>query len=503
MKHLLLPVSLASPVPPSVRVGGADGRGTPGGGSASPSVRSASGILPPPPPSLLPPGTRGGAVFPRVSLRDAAVGAAEAVSAISSWSCSRASPTRAECPGGEGEREAGTDPPPSSPAPSTSSPPSRAVSWASGCSSRSSIREGSPPSSPSLRPPPVPPCPWRWVRPPLFLPSPPPSSSLSLSSSLSFSSPPCALGALTGSSISRPRRARTARAVLMMIACIRSGHSMMRMRRVVLSTMVMSISKLVIGDRVSYRLAPRWRSRADRSYVYPSAATTGSRMTVLRIGQRNSLGISGRSAGAPIASRSVRRRASALASRSSPRARSKAASSLAQCAVGGKSSVQSSTSLIAFLSASASSPGSSTCIASRRPSLHLPRWIWETNRGQMWSSVKTPAAMSTSPGSACVMRSILAAVHRCSLSTCHVVASWTFSIRSARATATAASSVEWYVAFHRVPRHAVTRPSSRENESVASSYPCRRRLQRAPTPGVPDSSSSCSPPSNRPSTRKW
>ena len=192
MKHLLLPVSLASPVPPSVRVGGADGRGTPGGGSAtgpspSPSVRSASGILPPPPPSLLPHGTRGGAVFPRVSPRDAAVGAAEAVSAISSWSCSRASPTRAECLGGGGEREAGTDPLPSSPAPSTSSPPSRAVAWSSGCSPRSSSRDGSPPSSPSLRPPPVPPWPWRWVRPPLFPPSPPPSSSLSLSSSLSFS----------------------------------------------------------------------------------------------------------------------------------------------------------------------------------------------------------------------------------------------------------------------------------------------------------------------------
>ena len=227
-------------------------------------------------------------------------------------------------------------------------------------------------------------------------------------------------------------------------------------------------------------------------------------MTVLRIGQWNSLGISGRSAGAPISSRSVRRRASASASRSSPRARSKAASSLAQCAVGGKSSVQSSTSLIAFLSASASSPGSSTCIASRRPSLHLPRWIWETNRGQMWSSVSLAISVrQLTTGNACVMRSIFAAVQRCSLSTCHVDASWTFSMRSARATATAASSVEWYVACHRVPRHAVTRPSSRENESVASSYPCRRRLQRAPTPGVPDSRSSCSPPSNRPSTRKW
>mmetsp|Transcript_54804 Transcript_54804/g.108823 ORF Transcript_54804/g.108823 Transcript_54804/m.108823 type:complete len:269 (-) Transcript_54804:488-1294(-) len=111
---------------------------------------------------------------------------------------------------------------------------------------------------------------------------------------------------------------RTRRVVVMMRSCSFSGHSRMSFLIVYDAiTRVCGSSSFVIGDRCDSK---KCRSIADRSYVYPSAAVTGSFIGSSVIGQRNSLGISGSSSSAPSALRCALLMFSASSSASAERA---------------------------------------------------------------------------------------------------------------------------------------------------------------------------------------
>ena len=223
------------------------------------------------------------------------------------------------------------------------------------------------------------------------------------------------------------------------------------------TTPVCGRSSLVIGD---LWLVCRWRARALRSYAWPSAAMTGSRSGSIVIGHRSSLGISGRSSGAPAARRSARRLVSASASARTwwpwRSAASKAGESPCTC-VPAASAIS-----IADRSAPMSPSTPSRCAAISSP--RRARWTPSLPCDSYRHPFQVPGASSMALSASCSAVGPCARMTRAHAALCS-------SSMCALAIATAASIAVWYMPTLRRPACASNSGPYGSARRVTPAYP--------------------------------